>query len=626
MQPGPSPLEALQSQPLLRDLPGVHLARVVARMEWQVQAPGQTLTPQGAAADALYIIVEGQAECLVDGRLAGTLGPGELIGQEAAGLTRYSRTVRALTEVRVWRIPRVAVIALCTAVAHLEARLIHSMQPASSPSATSETGAPSTAHPAAATPAPTPANAATREPSNKTLVGWAAVLVLPPLVFALVHAQGLSLQAGIFLAILSLVGVMWVFQLVDDFIPPLLALVCMLFIGLAPVSVVLKSFSSPSFLVLMSVLALASMLTTSGLSNRLLLLLLRWLPAGGTWWQAVMLVYGLLLSMGTPSGNNRMALMVPMFKDMAFGLRMAPRSAVRTALFVGTYGGAMIFSCALATSKSATISVIGFLPQNLQNHYAGVFWIVAAAVPILILVAVHLAAVRFMFPKQESSPTPRRAIDDQLTLLGPWSLQEKVTVAAFVLFLGGSVTTAIHQVAPAAMAGGILICLLVTGVMTKTDYQRAIDWPMIAFLMSVDCLVGVMEYLGLSAQLSAFLGEQINFIDGRLVVFLLVALALVLTVRLVLPIPAGMILSAVVLLPIAQAEGVSLWICIFAVAMFSDIWFLPFQNTIYMVAVNAGIEQEVDRAAFMRHNMVMNAARVACVFASIPFWKGLGLA
>lgn len=613
-----SPWPALRAHPLLGRLPAPVLSRLLAQMDAVSFAPGQCLTREGEPAEALYLITGGQAERLGEGLGEGigegtpqaVLGANDLAGQAAAGLAHHVHTVRALTEVQAWRIDRAAVAQLCAAVPRLEARLIHSLS----------AQAPAPPDPPAATPAPA------AEVSPRTLTGWALALVLPLLLFAVARAGGLSLQACIFIGIFAAVITMWVFSLVDEFVPPLLALVFMLFVGLAPPTVVLSSFASPSMMTLLGVFALAAMMTSSGLSNRVFLWLLLRLPNRPLWHQLSLILYGLLLSMGTPSGNNRISLMLPAFKDMHHGLRLAPRSAMATALFTATFAGAFIFSSTLATSKSATISVFGFLPVHLQDDYGGLFWLSAAALSTLVLLCGHLLASRRVFGDVGVAVVSRSLLADRLRLLGPPSAAEKVTASGFVLFLVGAMSTSVHHVSPAAVVGAVLIYLLVSGAMSKTDLQKNVDWPMIVFLISTDCLIKVMDYLGLSAQLAQSLQGLGAFVQGDTVRFIGLALVVVLGLRLFFPIPAGMLLSAVVLLPIAQSQGIHLWLCIFVIAVFADIWFFRYQASPYMIAVSAGVTELMDERAFLRHNQWMNGVRVLAVLLALPLWQAMGLA
>jgi DASS family divalent anion:Na+ symporter len=605
-----SPLQVLRGYAPFHALSGAALSRLLARMEEVEFQPGTCLTRIGEPANAAWLIVDGEAEQFRNGARIALLEAEAITGTEAVGLQTYVHTVRALTPVRAWRLPRAALAELAAGAPGLEAALVHAAFAApdedlSLPSATA---------------------ASLPTVSTKSLIGWFVALVLPPLVFLASDRSDLSLQASIFMAIFSAVITMWVFSLVDDFVPPLLALVYMLFIGLAPPSVVLSSFASPSLMILLGVFALAAMLTTSGLSNRLLLWLLLKLPNRTGWHQATLLFYGLVLSLGTPSGNNRMALMLPAFNDMGHGLRLAHRSAAMTALFVATYGGSMLFSSTFATSKSATISVFGLLPYHLQDFFGGLFWVSAAAGTSIFLIVMHIVASRLMFRNAESGEVSRALLADRLGALGPMSNAEKVTAVCFVTFLVGSMSAGAHHVSPAAVAGIIMIGLLLTGTMTRADVQRNIDWPMIIFLITSDCLIKVMEYLGLSAQLAASLRDLTSFIDGDMVRFLLLSLVVVVALRLLFPIAAGMLLSAVILLPIAQSEGINLWICIFSIALFSDIWFFRYQNSIYMIAVNAGVLSQIDEKSFLRHNVVMNLARMVAPFVSLPLWYAMGIA
>ncbi|PIT83717.1 hypothetical protein B9Z40_08880 [Limnohabitans sp. 15K] len=399
----------------------------------------------------------------------------------------------------------------------------------------------------------------------------------------------------------------------------------MLFVGLAPPAVVLSSFASSSMMTLLGVFALAAMMTSSGLSNRIFLWLLLKLPNRPLWHQVSLILYGLVLSTGTPSANNRIALMMPAFDDMRLGLRLAPRSANVTALFTATFAGAFLFSSSLATSKSATISVFGFLPTHLQDDFGGLFWLSAAAFSTLVLLGCHFLASRWVFRDVEVAEVSRAMLADRLKLLGAPSMAEKVTASGFVLFLLGAMTTSVHHVSPAAVVGAVLIYLLVTGAMTKNDLQKNVDWPMIVFLISTDCLIKVMDYLGLTAELAQSLRGMSAFIHGDTYRFIGLALFVVLLLRLFFPIPAGMLLSAVILLPIAQSQGIHLWLCIFVITVFSDIWFFRYQITPYMIAVNAGVTSVMDERAFLRHNLLMNGARLLAVLGSLPLWSWMGL-
>ena len=172
----------------------------------------------------------------------------------------------------------------------------------------------------------------------------------------------------------------------------------------------------------------------------------------------------------------------------------------------------------------------------------------------------------------------------------------------------------------------MLVALLVTGTLLRKDFRTQLDWPQIVFLLGLDSMVRIMDYLGLQKALAHAVRHEFDFVRGDVALFVLVSLAVTLVIRLGLPITAGALTSAVILLPIAEAQHINPWICIFCAAIFSDISFFRFQGTNGIIQLySEGLIEQVDEKGFLRYNMMMNLARVGAVYASIPWWGELGL-
>ncbi len=458
------------------------------------------------------------------------------------------------------------------------------------------------------------------------IAGWTTALVLPPVIYVAMFSIGFSVQSSIFAAMLGATVVFWVFGLVDEFVPALVAVVATLIIGLAPPAVALAGFSSPSLLLLLGVYALSAVISSSGLSYRLMLRLLLRLPDKPFWHQVTLLGSGYVLSPLMPSTNARLSLLTPVYKDMVAGLRLPARGPAITALLAAMFGGAALFSPMMATSKSSNIAALGMLPPQVQAEFSGLFWLVAAAVAAVGVTAIHLLALPRLFPSGDEAALPRDHITGQLAGMGPMKPREWIAAGGFLFFLIGSATVSWHHVKPPYLAGCVLLALLLTGTLVRKDFQRQLDWPMIFFLLGIDSLMRIMNHLGLAQSLARAVGHTFDFVDGHIAVFILVALAVTLTVRLALPVTAGMLTAAAVLLPVAAAQGIHPWICVFCTAMFSDISFFRHQGTNGLIQIRAdGLLEQADERGFLRYNMLMNIARVGVVFASIPWWKWLGL-
>ena len=605
------PLMLLQADALFSGVDAKAMARLLGAMERVDFAPGQSLYQQGEAATALYLLTDGAARLTTQAGHDIGLQPRRCGEEAAAGLPRYACTVTADTALQAWRLPRAALAELARSQAGFGTNALLLLAPYLD-------GAPQTLQ---SKPKPDGAQAA----SAATLLGWTIAVLGPPLVYRLAQTSGLSDQAAVFSAILMAAVLMWVFSLVDEFIPPLLAVVATLFIGLAPPGVALAGFASPGLVTLLGVFALAAVIGASGLSYRTMLWLLTKLPDKPIWQQSALLLAGYVLSTITPSGNSRLALLVPLYRDMVDGLRLPRQGVMATALMAATFSGAMLFSPMLATSKASNITAVGLMPAAMQEQFLGLFWLAAAAVAAVAQTVLHLVAMRWLFRGDNPLPLPKDRIATQLALLGKLTGAEQIALGGFGFFLVGAATVSWHHVQPSLIAGCVLIGLLLSGLFGKQEFRQQLDWPMLFFLLGMDSITKIMGYLGLDTELAAAMSHSFGFIDGRIEWFILAALATTLILRLALPTVAGMLVAAVILMPVALAQGIHPWICVFLTAIFSDIWFLPYQTGVYTQVESQGLTQYFNESRFMVYNHLMNLSRVAVVFLSIPYWKWLGL-
>jgi di/tricarboxylate transporter len=601
----------VRADTLLQHLSDAELARLLGTAEQVTFAPGEVIYQRGHATQGLYLFTQGEA-------LLTSVAPEPIAmkhlrcGEEAlAGLKHYLCQAVATSTLHGWHLPRAGLGELTQAHPEIRNNALlalsryHGDKPVSSDAKRT----------------PVVLNTLSRT----ELIGWICAIVLPLFIFMLGESLHLSDQASIFTAILTVAVVMWVFSLVDEFIPPLLAVVATLFIGLAPNSVALAGFASPTLMTLLGVFALSATISASGLSYRVIMWLLLKLPDRARWQQSALLLSGYVLSAITPSGNSRFALLLPLYRDMADGLRLPKRGVMGTGLMAAAFSGSMLFSPMMATSKAPNITALGMLPEQVQDQFQGLFWLAAAAVAALAQTLFHFVAMHLIFKGHNPLPLPKERISVQLQLLGPWSYAEKVALMGFVFFLVGASTVSLHHIPPALIAGCVLLGLLLSGVFGKENFRQKLDWPMIFFLLGMDSITRIMRYLGLDVQLAQALSSSYSFVDNSIVLFILAALLTTVVLRLALPTVAGMLVSAIVLIPVAQANGIHPWICIFLVAVFSDIWFAPYQIGVYSQIKSAGLDNDIDNQRFMYYNQWMNVARVAIVFVSVPYWYWLGL-
>ncbi|MBC3881180.1 anion permease [Undibacterium sp. LX40W] len=458
------------------------------------------------------------------------------------------------------------------------------------------------------------------------VIGWALALLCPLLILEFGEQWHLSNKAIIFSAIFSSTVIMWAFSLVDDYIPSLFALLVILVTGLVPAGVILSGFSSDGFLMALSTLGLGTVVVTSGLGYRFILWMLARLPNSQLWHNVGLFITGSIITPIIPTANGRIAIVAPFYLDMVESLSLKSRGAAATRLAISCFGGISLFSAVFITSKSVNFAVFGLLSPQGQDKFQWLTWCMAALVAGFTLVALNGAAAFLMFRNQERAHLPKEIVEQQLALLGKVKTREWAAIAGIVFMVVGIVTSSIHRVQPPWLGFTMFFCLLLCGSLDKKELKEKVDWTFLLYMSGITGIVASFNFLGLDKELGATLQSLGSYMRTNFELFVLLLFALVNVIRIVVPINAAVVILATVLMPLADINGVNAWVVGFIVLMFAEVWFLPFQCSYYLPL------QELNRKhglysekSFLWFNAALNFARLAAVYASIPYWKMLGI-
>ena len=456
--------------------------------------------------------------------------------------------------------------------------------------------------------------------------GWMATILTPLLVLVFGRDFGLDRETTVFLAIFSATVMMWVFELVDEYIPGLFALLVTLALGLAPPKLVLGGFASDGFFMAMSILGLGTVVVLSGLSFRFLLWLLRYLPNTPGGHNLGLLLTGLLLTPIVPSINARAVLVAPFLVDMLETVKFGFSGKAATRLAVAAFTGATLLSACFMTSRSVNLVIFGLLHPQQQEHFQWVYWVFASAVAAAAMLLVYFIAVSFAFPSTEASKLSKEQVGVQLSLLGPIKQREWAAIAGVLIFALGVVTTSIHSVPPSWLGMAILYTLLLFGTLRKNEFREKTDWPSLLYLGSLVGILNVFGYFGLDKLISAHLSGLSEVMRTDFNVFVAILFGVVAALRFVIPNTATIALCATIFMPLAAHAGVHPWVIGFILLLLGDMWMLPYQCPHYQQFSGLLRGKGVyDESAFLKFNLFMNLVRLCGIYASVPFWIWLGL-
>lgn len=604
--------DSLLRDPILAKCNYAALSHLLPYIEERHYSAGETIYRAGESAEGLYLLVSGEVCLKTPDAKMHTLSCSRFGEESATDSDNYLADALALSPTTVTYIPRASLRPLLVThptlktdfmfalMSHMTGNHLQAIEPRSKK----------------------PKNTG----STVSLIGWLAAIILPVVVLTLGSRYGMDKNTSMFLAIFSSTITMWAFYLVDDYIPAIFAVMAILIAGLVPAPVVLAGFASDGFLMAMSILGLGTVIVTSGLGYRTMLLLLRHLPNSRFWHNFGLAATGLFLTPLIPSINGRVSLVTPFYVDMVKSLRFTPQGKAATQLTISAFTGVSLFSAMFLSSKTVNFAVFSLLPSQSQEQFQGFNWLIAASVAALVLLVTYVAIIGWLFRSKETPQLSKERVTAQLELLGNMKHREWAALLGITVFILGMLTASLHQIQAPWMGLTILYGLLLFGSLSKKELKEKVDWPFLLYLSGLTGMVNAFNFLGLDHMLAASLPGLGATMRDNFNLFVLMLFGLILVIRLAVPISATIVVLATMLMPLAEINGVNPWVVGFIILMLGEIWFFPYQCSYYQQIQAANRTNPLyQEKSFLLYNGFMNFARLAAVYASIPYWKAIGL-
>lgn len=614
---GTASIRDLLADPIFEKASYLGLARLLPYTSERMLQPGEHLYRAGERADEFFYLLDGKVR-LLSRKQQDIVVDSRRLGQEAAtDFDHYLADAIVVSPVRVLVISRKHLATLFETRPELRAKFYFSLMQAFA-------GDHLHLSERVAKVVPPPATA--KEPERfAALVGWLLTFIAPALILYFGRGWGLETGAVYFLAIFSSTIMMWVFTLVDEYIPGIFALLATLAMGLVPTPVVLSGLASDGFMLAMSVLGLAAVIVSSGLSYRLLLVLLTKLPNTAFWQNSALVGIGFLLTPLIPSVNGRVSLVTPFLSDMLEILHHKPKGAAANQLAVSTFAGVSLLSGAFLSSKSVNFVIFGLLPDQIQDQFQWMNWLVASAATAVVLLVLYVVMALALPGGKEPATLSKEQLTIQLSLLGKLKHREWAAISGIFLFMVGVVTTSLHKIASPWLGMAILFGMLLFGALNKKEFREKIDWPFLIYLAGIVGMTSAINYLGLGQVIAAHLPWLGEYMHTNFSLFVLLLTGVIFVVRLAVPITATIVIMATILMPVAVHYGVNPWVVGFIILIIGEMWFFPYQCSYYLQFRQLTKGEVYDERLFLKFNAFSNLMKIAAIYASMPYWKSLGL-
>lgn len=430
-----------------------------------------------------------------------------------------------------------------------------------------------------------------------------------------------------FLATLTGAVVLWVFEVLDEYVVALVLLLTWIVFAIVPAEIALSGFSKASWLFVLSALGIAAALAKTGLLRRASFCLFRSVRPTYRNVESLIAGLGLASTAVVPRGMARVAIVAPIAQAAieTLGAKTTPGGPRRLAL--ATFLGCSVPTFMFLTGGTYCLVGWGLIADDARSSFGWLTWLVAAFPAGLFCFLFVLAAANLLFPLvpesgQEDIPTAN--FEKQLAELGPFCREEWIALLLLCATLLAWVTKPFHGISEPTVAFAAFVAFLVSGVIDKKTFKTQIEWGFLLFFGVAYSLGFISSHLNIDRWLISVLEPYIRWFAIDQLTFLLFTLSLVYLVRLFLLATPTVVVLMLTLSSWAQGLGIHPGILLITILMAVETWFFPYQQFSYLLARDlTGNRFSHSQARKLLIAKVL--ASYAALVISVPYWRALGL-
>jgi len=461
---------------------------------------------------------------------------------------------------------------------------------------------------------------------NKKVIGGVLGIVVALFIASQTPPPGLSAQGLNAVAILCWAVTYWIFDVFADYIVGLTMSILFVVCKVVPMNIAFATFATDTWWILVAAIGLGAAATKTGLLTRISLIVLKIFPA--TFKGQVLALIGCGTIFGTliPSTTAKMAIMAPLGLSISEALGFKKKSPGATGLFAAVGTGFNLSAPIFQSSSFLAYVLIGMFPAVEKARFTWTYWFLAAATWGVVMLAGCILAIFMLYKPESNLKLPPDFIENKIKEAGPFTRDQKITLAVSVGALFLWMTQPIHNVQASIVALSGLCILLACNIYDRADFRKLILWDAVIFLGTVISLGTVFSTLKIDLWIGSLVGPVLAPFAANIYLYVIVLSILVYLLRFVIvSISASVSVLALVFIPIAAAQGIHPFVAAFTVYCASNIWNVFYQALVWLMAYYATGGDMVEFKEIRKFSIAYMFISIIGLIASIPVWKMMGL-
>lgn len=455
---------------------------------------------------------------------------------------------------------------------------------------------------------------------------WEAVAIIAAVVISFMQPPlGLTHASMIVLGVAVWAIINWVVRLFDEYVTGLVMAVSWFVLAKVDLGSIFSGFAGSTFWLLVAVVGLGAAVSTSGLLNRISILLLKFFKPTYKGQVLAFSLAGAVISPLIPSTTAKMAIMSPLALGIANELGLSKRGAGRVGLLMALWLGVNISGNFFINASFQGYMVLGLLPKATQATYTWMNWFLRSLPWTIVMLVLFLVFILFAYKEKDAKVVTKEYISERLEEIGPMSRNEKivaVVMAGCLLMFILEARIGISSMAAAVIGFSIL---LMTKVIGAEEFQNRMMWPMLYFIGFTLGMGEVFASVGLNEWLAKVLSPLASSLTNP---YMFVAALAIITyiVRILIPQVPSNILMITLLYPLAVQLGMDPWIACIVIYGASVVFYPLYVHPNLMIGyTQAGAEEYIDSNKILKANIAYMIINILGFWACIPLWKMLGM-